>query len=72
DSRLPGVEDQLLDYGRDRKATAMLGRPFAGRIGNTIVIGLPGSPGAVGDAVSALFPAITHAFHIMQGGGHGG
>lgn len=71
DSRLPGIEDQLLAYSRDRKATAMLGRPFAGRIGSTIVIGLPGSPGAVGDAVSALFPAITHAFHVMGGGDHG-
>lgn len=72
DSRLPGIEDQLFAYSRERKATAMLGRPFAGRIGKTIVIGLPGSPGAVTDAVGALFPSITHAFHIIDGGDHGG
>ena len=70
EARATGLEAQLLAYGRDRLPTAMLGRPFAGRIGRTLVVGLPGSPGAVQDAISALFPFVKHAFHILDGGGH--
>lgn len=69
-SRLEGIEHRLHAYGQDRLPTAMLGRPFAGLIDKSIVIGLPGSPGAVDDAVRALFPYLKHAFHIVRGGGH--
>lgn len=71
DARATGLEAQLLAYSRDRLPTAMLGRPFAGKIGRTLVVGLPGSPGAVQDAVDAMFPFVKHAFHILDGGGHG-
>jgi len=70
DARATGLEAQLLAYSRDRLPTSMLGRPFAGRIGRTLVVGLPGSPGAVQDAMAALFPYVKHAFHILGGGGH--
>lgn len=70
-TRLEGIEHRLHAYGQDRLPTAMLGRPFAGLIGSTIVIGLPGSPSAVSDAVAALFPYLKHAFHIVRGGDHG-
>lgn len=70
-TRLEGVEHRLHAFGQDRLPTAMMGRPFAGLIGSTIVVGLPGSPGAVQDAVASLFPYLKHAFHIVRGGGHG-
>jgi cyclic pyranopterin phosphate synthase len=70
DRRLNGLEHRILAYAQARLPAAMLGRPFAGVIGQTIVIGLPGSPGASTDAVNALFPYLTHALHIVQGGGH--
>lgn len=70
-TRLEGIEHRLHTFGQDRLPTAMMGRPFAGLIGSTIVVGLPGSPGAVQDAVAALFPYLKHAFHIVRGGGHG-
>jgi len=70
DVRLRGIEHRLHQYGQDRLPTAMLGRPFAGVINQTIVIGIPGSPAAAQDALSALFPYIRHAFHIVRGGDH--
>lgn len=70
-TRLEGVEHRLHAFGQVRLPTAMMGRPFAGLIGSTIVVGLPGSPGAVQDAVASLFPYLKHAFHIVRGGGHG-
>ena len=70
-TRLDGIEHRLRTYSQDRLPTAMLGRPFAGLLGSTIVVGLPGSPGAVADAVAALFPYLKHALHIIRGGDHG-
>jgi len=69
---LPGVEDHLRAYSGRRIPLAMLSRLRAGRRGRTILVCLPGSPGAVKDALAALFPYIRHAAHVMQGGGHGG
>jgi molybdenum cofactor biosynthesis protein MoaC len=71
DRELPGIVDQLMSYGLRRLPLAMLGRPVAGLCGQTIVICLPGSPGAVEDGLNALFPYLTHALGIIRGGGHG-
>lgn len=67
---LPGVEEQLRDYGQARTPFAMLSRARAGVVVNTVVVALPGSVGAVTDAMDALFPYLTHAFDILAGGGH--
>lgn len=70
DRRLEGIEHRLHAFGQARLPAAMLGRPFAGLRNGTVVIGLPGSPGAASDAVDALFPYLTHVLHIVRGGGH--
>lgn len=70
ESRLPGIEHRIFAASLAKTPTAMLGRPFAGRVGSTIILGLPGAPRAVTDAMEALFPHLKHAFHIMGGGGH--
>ena len=70
DSRLPGVEQALHAYGRSKIATAALSRLAAGVIGGTIVVCLPGSPGAARDGLTVLVPTIFHAFQMMQGEGH--
>jgi len=67
---LTGVVDQIHSYGNSRLPFAMLSRVQAGLVGETVVIALPGSVGAVNDAVDALFPYLTHAFDIVRGGGH--
>ena len=68
--RLTGIEERLHTYSQDRIPAAMLSRLCAGQIGSSVIIALPGSPGACQDAVDALFPFLKHATHVMKGGGH--
>lgn len=72
DRVMPGVVDHIFASACRRNPLAMLGRPLAGSMGSTIVVCLPGSPAAVGDAMDALFPYLTHALSIVRGGGHDG
>ena len=69
-SRLPGIEQALHAYGREKLATASLSRLVAGIVGASIVICLPGSPGAARDGLTVLIPTIFHAFHMIKGEGH--
>ena len=70
DSRLRGIEQALHAFGRLKIATATLSRLVAGSIGNSIIICLPGSPGAAKDGLKVLIPTIFHAFHMIKGEGH--
>ncbi len=70
DSRLSGIEQALHARGRSSTSTAMLSQLAAGVVDGAIIICVPGSPGAVKDALIVLIPSIYHAFHILKGGGH--
>jgi len=70
DSKLPGIEQALHAYGRKNLKTSILSRLTAGVIKGTIVICLPGSTGAVKDALRLLIPTIFHSFHMMKGEKH--
>ena len=68
--QLPGIEQALFNWGQGKTKTAMLSRLAAGMIGSSMVICLPGSTGAVSDALEVLVPAIFHAFAMIKGEGH--
>ena len=68
--KLPGIEQALFHCGQGKIKTAMLSRLAAGMVGSTMVICLPGSSGAVSDALEVLVPAIFHAFAMIKGEGH--
>lgn len=70
DSKLPGIEQALHAYGRSKVKTAMLSRLTAGVVDGAVVICLPGSTGAVKDALKVLVPTIFHSFHMMKGEKH--
>ena len=70
DSKLPGIEQALHAYGRNKVKTAMLSRLTAGVINGAIVICLPGSTGAAKDALEVLIPTVFHSFHMMRGEKH--
>lgn len=70
ESRLAGIEEQFRRYSQDRMPTAMLSRCVAGIVGSTVVIALPGSPGACQDAIDCLFPGVIHSFAMLRGDGH--
>lgn len=59
--RLPGIEEHYRSYSMGRIPTAMLSRAIAGTAGSTVIVTLPGSPGAAQDAIDSLFPYILHA-----------
>ena len=68
--RLTGIEQALFNWGQGKIKTAMLSRLAAGMVGSSMVICLPGSSGAVSDALEVLVPAIFHAFAMIKGEGH--
>lgn len=70
DREAPGVEEAIRMYGQARFPLAMLSRACSGLRANTLIVSLPGSPGAVSDGLDALFPAILHAFAMIEGKGH--
>ena len=70
ESKLNGVEPALHAYGRGKIKTAMLSRLTAGLVKGTLVICLPGSPGATRDALEVLIPTIFHSFHMLKGEQH--
>jgi molybdopterin biosynthesis enzyme MoaB len=55
---------------RDRVPTSVLSRGVAGVLGRALVVALPGSPGAVRDAMEILSPLVNHAVDQIGGGDH--
>jgi len=68
--RVPGIEEAIRNYGQQRTPYAMLSRSVAGLIGNTLVLGLPGSTKGAVESMDAVFPAILHIFKVMEGSRH--
>ncbi|MDE0561741.1 bifunctional molybdenum cofactor biosynthesis protein MoaC/MoaB [Algoriphagus sp. NF] len=68
--RVPGIEEAIRNYGQQRTPYAMLSRSIAGLIGNTLVLGLPGSAKGAAESMDAVFPAILHVFKVMEGSRH--
>lgn len=70
DREAPGVMEAVRGHGQRRTPRAMLGRGRAGVRGHTLIINLPGSRGAVTDAMAALLPDLPHACLMLRGAGH--
>ncbi|MFL0685583.1 MAG: bifunctional molybdenum cofactor biosynthesis protein MoaC/MoaB [Algoriphagus aquaeductus] len=68
--RIPGIEEAIRNYGQQRTPYAMLSRSVAGLIGDTLVLGLPGSTNGASESMDAVFPAILHIFKVMEGTRH--
>lgn len=74
--QLPGIAETLRGYGVQHKVpTAMLSRGLAGVAvapdgHRCLVINLPGSKGAVADAINVLDQVLTHALGQLAGVDH--
>lgn len=64
---LPGIPELLRRDGFAVAPGALLSRGLAGVAGTTLIINLPGSPGAVRDAMRVLPPVLEHAVKHIHG-----
>lgn len=68
----PGLAEAMRQESLKKTPHAMLSRGVAGVLGETLIINMPGSPKAVRECFAVISPVLTHAVHILAGGGHGG
>lgn len=70
EKQVPGIEEAIRTYGQQRTPYSMLSRSVAGLIGNTLVLGLPGSTRGATESMDAIFPSVLHIFRVMKGARH--
>lgn len=64
---VPGIPEALRRESAKITPMAMLSRGVAGIRGKTLIINLPGSPGAVKEYLQILAPALDHALEVLTG-----
>jgi molybdenum cofactor synthesis domain-containing protein len=71
DIEIPGLAEAIRAYGIAHGVpTAALSRGVAGRVGRTLIVNLPGSPGGCRDGIAVLSAVLPHAVHQLRGGDH--
>lgn len=71
DYEVPGIAEALRQQGSAAGVvTSPLSRGLAGVAGQTLIVNIPGSPGAARDALAVLLPLIGHAHSQLSGGDH--
>ena len=69
DREAPGLAEAMRHTRAEQVPTTVLSRGVAGTVGGTFVLNLPGSTGAVRDALALLAPVIGHLVAQLRGGG---
>jgi molybdopterin adenylyltransferase len=64
---VPGIAEAMRAEGSKITPLAMLSRATAGIRGRSLIINLPGSPGAVRENLTVLLPVLKHALEKVQG-----
>lgn len=70
DRELPGFGECMRAAGAGNPRVgvrAYLSRSFAGVLGGTLVLGLPGSPGGAVDSIDAVAPLLDHVVRLLRG-----
>lgn len=67
DHEIPGIAEAMRAAGRRSTPLADLSRAVAGVIGRTLVVNLPGSPGAALESLGAIEAVLAHAVETIAG-----
>ncbi|MWB97525.1 molybdenum cofactor biosynthesis protein MoaE [Agromyces seonyuensis] len=70
DHELPGLMEEFRRRGAARRSNALLSRGVAGIAGRSLVVTLPGSPGAVREGLALLDELVDHVLDQLDGGDH--
>jgi molybdopterin adenylyltransferase len=67
DYEVPGIAEAIRAASMHIVKTAMLSRGIAGVRHRTLIVNLPGSPKAVGEALDVVLPVLPHAMELLGG-----
>jgi molybdenum cofactor synthesis domain-containing protein len=67
DYEVPGIAEAIRSASVKIVKTAMLSRAVAGVRHRTLIVNLPGSPKAVGEALDVVTPVLPHALELLAG-----
>jgi len=67
DYPVPGIAEAIRAQSMRTVRTAMLSRGVAGVRHHTLIVNLPGSPKAVGEALDAVVSVFPHALALLAG-----
>lgn len=74
ETRLPGLEAQILNHGLTKTPLAGLSRGIVGVTGRgadaAVIVNAPGSSGGVRDAIEVIGPLMPHLLEQLGGGDH--
>jgi len=65
DYEVPGIAEAIRAASIPIVKTAMLSRALAGVRHRTLIVNLPGSPKAVGEALDIVLPVLPHALELL-------
>lgn len=65
DYEVPGISEAIRAASMTIVRSAMLSRAVAGVRHRTLIVNLPGSPKAVGEALDVLLPVLPHALELL-------